>query len=615
MTLLPSIKTTPATAEELHQAAAERVTPFGQFMGANLATGFDFSLAGRALEEFQTPGLAGPTQDEFGNTTPSTLPSMTEQQYKGSRWYRDGIDFDPGMTEARAAALADSQDRRRYRESLIARHIGGAASPESYIPIMGPSVRAAMSARLGVLAGRAATGAVEGAIGNVIAAPLVYGSLNARGEDLGIDDLATDLALGAAVGGLFGTAGGLLERRSALRALRYEGMTRKLDTLALAADALVHDEPVDVSPLTRGDAAVQERVAAETPRDIEVNVGTEADPVIRVYHGTPHKFDRFDSSKIGTGEGAQSYGHGLYFAESKDVAESYKLGLATQVSVGGRQLPKSNWLSIANGDIDQAIKFAREGLATHKPGGRAAAMTQGELDELIALKNEGGFEVKNDGSLYGVDLKVKADELLDWDKPLSEQSPKVQDAFDAVFKDAAGRSRMGPGELLNYEQMKEEGAELGMAYRSLESMTGSPVETSRVLREAGIPGIRYLDQGSRTDGEGSRNIVLFDDKRAKIVERNGTPIREQPEPERPSVLEAASRKPPKDAAAELKQIREDTQIDEPPELADIAVLRRDGRLTVGDEAMLVEADELVRAADNYAVGYETLAVCLSRNAA
>jgi hypothetical protein len=42
-----------------------------------------------------------------------------------------------------------------------------------------------------------------------------------------------------------------------------------------------------------------------------------------VWHGSPHKFDKFDSSKIGTGEGAQAYGHGLYFAEAPDVAKSY----------------------------------------------------------------------------------------------------------------------------------------------------------------------------------------------------------------------------------------------------------------------------------------------------
>src|SRR5882757_4318907 len=47
-------------------------------------------------------------------------------------------------------------------------------------------------------------------------------------------------------------------------------------------------------------------------------------PGIRAYHGSPYNFDRFDMSKIGTGEGAQSYGHGLYFAENPTVAAEYR---------------------------------------------------------------------------------------------------------------------------------------------------------------------------------------------------------------------------------------------------------------------------------------------------
>ena len=44
---------------------------------------------------------------------------------------------------------------------------------------------------------------------------------------------------------------------------------------------------------------------------------------IKAYHGSPHKFDKFDMSKLGSGEGAQAYGHGLYFADNVDVAKSY----------------------------------------------------------------------------------------------------------------------------------------------------------------------------------------------------------------------------------------------------------------------------------------------------
>ena len=53
-------------------------------------------------------------------------------------------------------------------------------------------------------------------------------------------------------------------------------------------------------------------------------------PGIVAYHGSPHSFDQFDTSKIGTGEGAQAYGHGLYFAGNEGVAQAYRKNLAGQ---------------------------------------------------------------------------------------------------------------------------------------------------------------------------------------------------------------------------------------------------------------------------------------------
>lgn len=46
------------------------------------------------------------------------------------------------------------------------------------------------------------------------------------------------------------------------------------------------------------------------------------------YHGTPHDFDRFSLEAIGTGEGAQVYGWGLYFAGRRAVSEWYRKTLA-----------------------------------------------------------------------------------------------------------------------------------------------------------------------------------------------------------------------------------------------------------------------------------------------
>lgn len=64
----------------------------------------------------------------------------------------------------------------------------------------------------------------------------------------------------------------------------------------------------------------------------------------RAYHGSPHDFDRFDISKIGTGEGAQAYGHGLYFAGKREVAEWYKNKFSndTVTTYGGKPIAKGS---------------------------------------------------------------------------------------------------------------------------------------------------------------------------------------------------------------------------------------------------------------------------------
>lgn len=67
------------------------------------------------------------------------------------------------------------------------------------------------------------------------------------------------------------------------------------------------------------------------------------------FHGTPHKFDKFSLHHIGTGEGAQSYGWGLYFASKKEVAEGYREQLAgelitTNLKVGDFQVIRNDKL-------------------------------------------------------------------------------------------------------------------------------------------------------------------------------------------------------------------------------------------------------------------------------
>ncbi len=58
--------------------------------------------------------------------------------------------------------------------------------------------------------------------------------------------------------------------------------------------------------------------------------------------------------------------------------------------------------------------------------------------------------------------------------------------------------------------------------QAMESPTRADIER---WRAAGIPGIKYLDQGSRTKGEGTRNLVVFDDNIITIKSVNGEPVR------------------------------------------------------------------------------------------
>jgi hypothetical protein len=48
-----------------------------------------------------------------------------------------------------------------------------------------------------------------------------------------------------------------------------------------------------------------------------------------------------------------------------------------------------------------------------------------------------------------------------------------------------------------------------------------PAELSLLLHQAGIPGISYLDAGSRSAGTGTQNHVVFDAKTIDILRKYG----------------------------------------------------------------------------------------------
>jgi hypothetical protein len=142
--------------------------------------------------------------------------------------------------------------------------------------------------------------------------------------------------------------------------------------------------------------------------------------------------------------------------------------------------------------------------------------------ELKRLLDEDSL--KSEGNLYTVDLLPDEANFLDWDKPLSEQSDSVK-----AFMDRVAEKVPFDGIIKNSDGTLEQDASGRMLYEWLTKQqkgTNREFQVSDLLNKNGIPGIKYLDAGSRSAGEGSRNYVIFDDKLVKIIEENGKPVGE-----------------------------------------------------------------------------------------
>lgn len=236
-----------------------------------------------------------------------------------------------------------------------------------------------------------------------------------------------------------------------------------------------------------------------------------------VWHGTPHTFQptragplgEFDIGKMGTGEGAQVYGRGIYQAGHEQTATEYRDALSEgQVYYQGKpMLPEGQGGPAAEaqravadllleaytpeGAIEAARRswgqalFGAEHLARQKPT-YVNKKRVGEYHALITALNQldtDGWEVKNEGNLYQGELHIHHDHLLDWDKPFNQQSPYIQDRLTKM--------QMYPAQP---DKHQPTGAEIhsDLAYGDTDRDAAA-----KELLANGIPGIRYLDQDSR----------------------------------------------------------------------------------------------------------------------
>jgi hypothetical protein len=226
---------------------------------------------------------------------------------------------------------------------------------------------------------------------------------------------------------------------------------------------------------------------------------------MNVYHGTPHRFaaternplGEFRASQIGTGEGAQAYGHGLYFAENPEVAKGYKKTLAykafdvepeaEKIGIPLTKESKTEFYRQANANSDPYEAAKRLQYASID----ARKISQEKLAELFK-----GYYDKGGGTMYHVDLpNSMVEKMLHFDKPLSQQSKYVKDAINKsnyALRDMA-YDLFGASDPTGQQ----------IAKASL-----NPKEFAEHMRSVGVPGIQYLDAGSRGVG-GTRNFVVF----------------------------------------------------------------------------------------------------------
>ena len=119
------------------------------------------------------------------------------------------------------------------------------------------------------------------------------------------------------------------------------------------------------------------------------------------------------------------------------------------------------------------------------------------------------------GNLYRTHVRADPDTFLDWDKPLSGQSPTIKNALEAL----GNYKRWDKGGLLQRATGQT-------VYNNIKDNKGGDRAASAMLARAGVPGIRYLDQGSRQAG-GTHNYVVFDPSIIDIAHKNGQPVTPQ----------------------------------------------------------------------------------------
>ena len=275
--------------------------------------------------------------------------------------------------------------------------------------------------------------------------------------------------------------------------------------------------PQGISPFggsTRASDTISIRDMLTGVKDADGNVYAQS-----AWHGTPHDFDAFDLGGIGTGEGAQTHGWGLYFAQNREVSEWYKavLGEVQQAIIhagdktyamhpdgyriernSGDALQEGSPIEIAlsafedsDANVENAIRETTDYLEKMERIKDSAARERNKnlIREALRILQEEADAwklEKKKSSLFKVDIPDD-DVLLDEQKSIADQHKNVRELLANIVKEDGGRLL----KYLGYEEHNKRYAEVMQEYGRLESLiafgkrVGDGMFVTKFLRAAG----------------------------------------------------------------------------------------------------------------------------------
>ena len=274
---------------------------------------------------------------------------------------------------------------------------------------------------------------------------------------------------------------------------------------------------------------------------------------LRTYHGTGAKFDKFDLSHALEGEGSETFGHGVYVTNSKEIGTDYAQRAKDKKAIFGFEFVNPQSMSKEAQDMLRHYMYKHQDVAKGLENARKDLKDVigkfpdtdylQELNEILAKDDDSIAIPSNRAYRYDVDIPDdNGSNYLGWNESQNFPLEKWYRLWEIThngfseneyFKD--GGARYDIDRIERITQMKLESPENGMQklptlkgeelYHALEDFFDRERPSygaelaSRALGEIGFVGIKY-PAGMIHGGamEGDYNYVVFDENNAQIVD-------------------------------------------------------------------------------------------------